>query len=571
MLDADGGGPVSMRVHAPERGKGFVKMRQAEVRRQLAAGVAAPALPASHLRIAAGSAAEDAAMGGRESDAKPRFPAAITDQDGERRAVERCRIDHPAEYHAGMRCVRNAKPVVLTNSGVVAEGKWRESLRAVAAGVPGDCKHRVLANDSHLDRFVPCDDAKNVYGSFYHVREPETQRMEMSVADFAQCATTWTTRKLYLDVPVAQRTPDQYGSPEDNGDNGDAVPRAAQGFENTPLAKHLLGEGMDWPWIRKLSRVQRFGPCLDLRLVASARGSLRPLHYATDERLLVQALGRSRCLLIPPRHAFRGLYPYPLHHPYDKHSMVDLEDVDERMWPLFKANVRGSVCYLAPGDALYVPRYHFVHIESLDAENAMLSLSFGSGARARTPEQAGLMVSRHLEDRLVATEQVSVRDVRHWLTLIRDGDELDWIDLDTVKGYRRIVMCQMVRDEIESHDDGDDGDEPDGEEEEEDACGPLDPSVRLGRGRWRTFLHAMTDRRLEATPWLNANFREPLYLKDTPYLLEDDRTEWEKKYPEFFRAKLRSQGWVVPDAVSTVPIPGVNVPGGPSVPGSSRG
>ena len=50
-----------------------------------------------------------------------------------------------------------------------------------------------------------------------------------------------------------------------------------------------------------------------------------------------------------------------------------------------------------------------------------------------------------------------------------------------------------------------------------------------------------------------------MLLKDTPKLLEDTRTEWERKYPEFFRKKLQREGWNVPDAVSTVPIPGVNI------------
>ena len=61
--------------------------------------------------------------------------------------------------------------------------------------------------------------------------------------------------------------------------------------------------------------------------------------------------------------------------------------------------------------------------------------------------------------------------------------------------------------------------------------------------------------------WLNEKlFREPLYLLDRPYHVEDDRTDLEKKFPEFFRTKLRREGWEVPEAKSTVPIPGYNMP-----------
>lgn len=34
----------------------------------------------------------------------------------------------------------------------------------------------------------------------YHVREPETQRLDMSLPDFVQCCQTWRTRRLYLRV-----------------------------------------------------------------------------------------------------------------------------------------------------------------------------------------------------------------------------------------------------------------------------------------------------------------------------------------------------------------------------------
>ena len=35
------------------------------------------------------------------------------------------------------------------------------------------------------------------------------------------------------------------------------------------------------------------------------------------------------------------------------------------------------------------------------------------------------------------------QDVRHWLQLIGHGEEGEWIDLGTVRGYHRIVFCQV--------------------------------------------------------------------------------------------------------------------------------
>lgn len=38
----------------------------------------------------------------------------------------------------------------------------------------------------------------------------------------------------------------------------------------------------------------------------------------------------------------------------------------------------------------------------------------------------------------------SLQDVRHWLQLIGHGEEGEWVDLSTVKGYHRIVFCQAM-------------------------------------------------------------------------------------------------------------------------------
>ena len=74
-------------------------------------------------------------------------------------------------------------------------------------------------------------------------------------------------------------------------------------------------------------------------------------------------------------------------------------------------------------------------------------------------------------------------------------------------------MCQAARDEIE---------------------------FVLGPGSAAPFLESVCDGRLRPTPWLNLNFREPLYLLDRPVWLEDTRTEQEKAFPELFRRKLRT-------------------------------
>ena len=66
--------------------------------------------------------------------------------------------------------------------------------------------------------------------------------------------------------------------------------------------------------------------------------------------------GRCRALLIPPDYAFRGLYAYPVHHPYDSYAMPDLEHPNCESWAGL-ASVRGSVAHLGPGSVLFVPAF----------------------------------------------------------------------------------------------------------------------------------------------------------------------------------------------------------------------
>ena len=66
-------------------------------------------------------------------------------------------------------------------------------------------------------------------------------------------------------------------------------------------------------------------------------------------------------------------------------------------------------------------------------------------------------------------------------------EEQEWIDLATVKGCRRIVMCQEVRDELDANFDNDIHDR-----DQEDTL-----------AEWQKVLIAMCDGRMMPTPWLN--------------------------------------------------------------------
>lgn len=113
-------------------------------------------------------------------------------------------------------------------------------------------------------------------------------------------------------------------------------------------------------------------------------------------------------------------------------------------------------------------------MELLSAENTLFTVSLSQGQRALSPGAAALHLGRALEQRVADTE--SVPAVRWWLLRIAENRPMDYRQLHTVKGYKRVVMEQGIRDDVEAV---------------------------LGGGPCPDFLRAMCDGRLEPTPWLN--------------------------------------------------------------------
>ena len=414
----------------------------------------------------------------------------------------------------------------------------------------GDCaSFRVSCSMDGRNRFFTLEGAKNIYASFYHIREPENISLDdekrrrssdvaYSFSDFFQCVRSWSEKHVHLRKLLMKRhfktksVQENYRAAVTPETMPDIVLK--RNTDTFCVRKDLMNL-LHWDWMFSTLRAQDFGSIKDVHLHCGTRNSLHPCRYQEVDQLIVQVKGRTRLLLLPPNLAFKGLYPYPVHHPYDKHSMVDFEASDEEndaLWPMFREHVRGLECILEPGQVLYVPQYFFAHSQDLDKEVISLHVEISQGRRVRSEDAVPLQVSRLLEERVAELE--SIRDSHHWLSVVAHGQENEWIDTATVKGHRRIKFVESVHEEIE---------------------------LNLGKGSVSNFLKSMIDRRLMPTPWLNKKeFREPLYLLDKPFTLEDNRSDLEKKYPEFFRTKLEKEGWSVPQSRSTVPIPGYNMP-----------
>lgn len=182
------------------------------------------------------------------------------------------------------------------------------------------------------DRFYICDPDKNVFGSFYHVRvrvcalgrrlarwelnasvlslqEPETERKQLTFADFAACAHKWRTRKVLLraglDCPQAVAHP---RAQLPAGWHDEAPPS----LRDKARALHAeLDVLVDWAWLHKaVQEPCRFGGVLKSTLVACSPGGLQPARFMPFDTLLCQV---QRDAMQPCFLCARGLTMLPFH------------------------------------------------------------------------------------------------------------------------------------------------------------------------------------------------------------------------------------------------------------------
>jgi hypothetical protein len=512
-------GKTRAEVDGGRFGAGLVRARQSRATGESAERASTALVSAEVFRLDLAEKGEDVLGGARDEDPPPRFPASVTLGADESRPRDFRTMTVREVNEAMERAMRN-EPVVMSRTGVLGdvssryaadrdpglEQEWDFKRLAEMAG-EGVWECYVCPSREH--KFMVCDDDKNSHGSYYHVREPQVEKMQCKFKDFVQCAQTWREKSILFDAKLL---------------DGSASAKSSESF--VPSTKRFDGrcseglvrsiqQGIKWKWLDSFIRSQRCDGVESVRLIAGHRDGLQPARYILDDSIQLQVNGRRRVLLIPPACSFKGMYPYPVAHPYDGYSMVDFDDVDYGQTPAFNA-VRGVSYILEPGDLLFIPRGWWRHEQGLTKEHIEIDIRLSSVKRARDPHASALLASRRIEERLAKIE--GIQHIKHWLKIIAEAEDANWIDLSTVKGHKRIVMAQMVRDEID---------------------------LTLGRGSWQQVLRTMLDGRLDPTPWLNISFREPLYLSDKPVQVPDTRTDIEREFPEFFVAKLKGEGYDV--------------------------
>lgn len=125
-------------------------------------------------------------------------------------------------------------------------------------------------------------------------------------------------------------------------------------------------------------------------------------HYDLLDNIVCVVSGRRRFTLFPPEQ-LTNLYVGPLDFTLSGQpvSMVNLQDPDFDRFPRFKeALAAAEVAELEPGDALYLPKLWWHHVESLDPFNAIVNYWWDQTAlgsdTAFTTLMHGLLTLRHL-------------------------------------------------------------------------------------------------------------------------------------------------------------------------------
>ncbi|KAL3284043.1 hypothetical protein HHI36_018213 [Cryptolaemus montrouzieri] len=142
--------------------------------------------------------------------------------------------------------------------------------------------------------------------------------------------------------------------------------------------------GFNWKWINAKQKTHCWGKLTSNLLYVSMEGNVTPCHYDEQENFFAQVYGYKRCILFSPDQ-FQCMYPYPVHHPHDRQSMVDLERPDHTRFPRFK-DAKGVEAVIGPGDVLYIPIYWWHHIESLMRLGPTITINFWYKAGPTTIE-----------------------------------------------------------------------------------------------------------------------------------------------------------------------------------------
>lgn len=237
--------------------------------------------------------------------------------------------------------VKRGEPVVLTNTTVVDVSAWtNEYLEKSFGSKPllvkrsSSNKFRYFAIDKNKGNFsfrAPLEESHMTFGDFLE----EARRL----------STSGSSSRLYCQETMSghEEMADEFKS-------------------------------WDWAWLLKNAIKHKWGLPDTNEMFVGMAGATTPLHFDERENLLLQIRGEKLVVLFPFVE-YNRMYPFPVTHPCDRQSMVDIETPDHQRFPKFR-DANGNYTVLHDGDLLYIPYGWWHWLKNLD--DLAISMSFWS-------------------------------------------------------------------------------------------------------------------------------------------------------------------------------------------------
>mmetsp|Transcript_15564 Transcript_15564/g.41774 ORF Transcript_15564/g.41774 Transcript_15564/m.41774 type:complete len:540 (+) Transcript_15564:60-1679(+) len=243
-----------------------------------------------------------------------------------------------------------AEPFVLTGSRLCGPSvrRWTPEYLAQAYGEDVECT--VFEAPAGVFRYW--NEANNS-GGYPFPEDAHSRKLSMTMKKFVECAFGPGRKAPPLgmdDARVGQDREHLY-----------LQSALVQGVGETLVGDFLQ---FDWGWATDVASRVGWDELTSNLLLVGQRGNVTPPHFDEQENLLAQLAGRKRVLLWAPKD-WNKLYPFPLHHPNDRQSQVDMRAPDLERFPRF-AEAQAFEAVLEPGDVLFIPQYWWHHVENLD-------------------------------------------------------------------------------------------------------------------------------------------------------------------------------------------------------------
>ncbi|KAG8462863.1 hypothetical protein KFE25_001636 [Diacronema lutheri] len=326
----------------------------------------------------------------------------------------------PAEV---MQRLKAGEPFVLTGSRLCmsAVGKWTPAYLCAHFGETALC----TVFESADANFRYWDGRKN-RGNYHFPDEAHTRKELLTMRDF------YAKTRRALTNPAAPRAYLQTGLVEGVG---------------AQLVRDFAR--FDWAWAKSLSATLGWGALSSNVVFVGMAGHTTPAHFDEQQNLLAQLCGRKRLLLWRPAD-WPCLYPFPLFHPCDRQTSLDLRAVDLAKFPKF-ADAQPLEAVLQPGDVLFLPQYWWHHVENLDDDCVSVNFWYVDNAQrdVQLPisEKANVALRRNVE-RMMAEKAGTERAHAVFAELALGKPEAELAeDTRSVLDYARVLLRNVFTSE----------------------------------------------------------------------------------------------------------------------------